>query len=267
MKRLFSTPKRCLITAALVLLVVATVITGVWVHECQAVRASIKQRGGRMTTEVFGRVYFEGEPFSRTSNGTNSRFAQALGHPAFRPFHTVTGISFNDHPLTDDELSEIVGRLQQPEQLDELDLSWTRITDRGVRELSQLSQLQFLALSHTRVTDAGLKNLRKLRKLETLRLSNTGITDSGLESLSGLSRLRGVVLSETEVTDRGMKHLIRCRNLQHLSLDGTAVTDAGMKPLAKLPRLLTVEVSNTGVTDEGLRILKKGQPQVSVYDD
>ena len=62
----------------------------------------------------------------------------------------------------------VVGKLPAPEQGFGLDLSFTQVTDAGLKELAGLKQLQVLDLAHTRVTDAGLKELAGLKQRDGL---------------------------------------------------------------------------------------------------
>jgi hypothetical protein len=60
-----------------------------------------------------------------------------------------------------------------------LDLSSTRLTDAGLKELAGLKSLQTLNLYATQVTDGGLKELAGLQNLQTLNLVATQVTDGG----------------------------------------------------------------------------------------
>ena len=68
-------------------------------------------------------------------------------------------------------------------KLRELYLSYTKITDAGLKELAKLQKLKGLYLSGTQITDAGLKELAKLKKLKYLQLSDTKVTDAGVAEL------------------------------------------------------------------------------------
>ena len=86
-------------------------------------------------------------------------------------------------------------------------------------------------LSNTKVTDAGLKELAALKQLTTLNLGVTQVTDAGLKELAPLKQLTTLYLHDTDVTDAGLKELTALKNLTTLHLGKTAVTDAGVKEL------------------------------------
>ena len=63
-----------------------------------------------------------------------------------------------------------------------------------------------LNLSSTKVTDAGLKELKDLKNLTTLYLP-AAVTDAGLKELKDLKNLTLLDLFDTSVTDAGLKEL------------------------------------------------------------
>ncbi len=83
-----------------------------------------------------------------------------------------------------------------------VDLSFTGLTDAGLKDLAGLKQLQKLVLSGTSVTDAGMQELAGLKQLQKLELLNTEVTDAGLKELAGLKQLHMLDLSSTKVTER-----------------------------------------------------------------
>jgi len=75
------------------------------------------------------------------------------------------------------------------ERVRKLDLSYTEITDAGLKEVAKLENLTQLELSFTQITDTGLKELTKLKQLEGLYMERTQITDAGLKELAKLENL------------------------------------------------------------------------------
>jgi Planctomycete cytochrome C/Leucine rich repeat len=88
-----------------------------------------------------------------------------------------------------------------------------------------------LDLGRTAITDAGLKTIAKLPRLAQLDLRQTKITDAGLESLTGLKNLQSLNLYGTEITDAGLKQLAAIKSLKTVYLWGSKATEAGAKQL------------------------------------
>ena len=86
------------------------------------------------------------------------------------------------------------------------------INPQAATDLSPLSQLQpddlqYLQLSGTRVSNAGLSHLSKLTGLKVLWLYDTPISDAGLAHLHGLIGLRVLNLRSTMVSAGGVDAL------------------------------------------------------------
>jgi hypothetical protein len=88
-----------------------------------------------------------------------------------------------------------------------LDLSGTKLTDEGLKELKNHKNLNWLELKDTEVSDVGLKELKDLKNLIYLGLLHTKVTDAGLKELKDLDKLTHLNLYETKVTGSGQKEL------------------------------------------------------------
>src|SRR5438270_3236639 len=84
----------------------------------------------------------------------------------------------------------VLAKLAAPEQAFGIDLSETKVTDAGLKELAGFKHLAALSLGGTPVTDKGLAELAGLAQLESLFLNDTHVTDAGLKALAALTQLR-----------------------------------------------------------------------------
>lgn len=89
----------------------------------------------------------------------------------------------------------------------QLDLGRTHITDATLKTIAQLPRLISLDLRQTQVTDAGLESLTTLKKLQTLNLYGTQITDTGLQHLAKIKTLKNLYLWQSKATQAGVKQL------------------------------------------------------------
>ncbi len=138
------------------------------------------------------------------------------------------------HALISDE-----GFRQVPvENLEWLDLGFTRITDASLRRLAAAPQLKKLTLERTKVTAQGLAVLSQLPQLEYLDLSGLPVDDQVLANLARLEKLESLWLSETQVTDAGLMQLAALKRLKELDVTGTAVTAAALAKLREQLPLL-----------------------------
>lgn len=119
------------------------------------------------------------------------------------------------------------------------------IGDDSLAPLADLTRVTELRLDHTRLTDRGMQNVSQLPGLEELSLDSTKITDAGLAPLSKLRSLKKLSLCNTAVTDAGLVHLAKIRSLKYVFLDGTQVTPEGMRKLKQsLPSLKTTSLDD-----------------------
>jgi hypothetical protein len=93
------------------------------------------------------------------------------------------------------------------QQVYELNLAGSKVTDAGLASIAPLTNLRRLHLEKTAVTDAGLAHLKGLTNLEYLNLYGTAVTDAGLQHLSGMKNLRNLYLWQTKVTAEGAANL------------------------------------------------------------
>mgnify|MGYP001158796319 FL=1 len=87
-------------------------------------------------------------------------------------------LNLSDSLLEDEELEAI---LKGCGRLNKLDLSRTKITDRGLANLHKLSELRFLSLDETQIGDLGFREVCKLSSLQRLAVSGIRVTDKGFE--------------------------------------------------------------------------------------
>ncbi|TDU63216.1 leucine rich repeat (LRR) protein [Prosthecobacter fusiformis] len=108
----------------------------------------------------------------------------------------------------------------------------SKCTDESVTVLLPLKEnIAQLDLGRTVITDEALKTVAQFPRMASLDLRQTKVTDAGLKSLSGLKNLQNLNLFGTEVTDKGVKELAAIKSLKTVSLFQTKATAAGVKEL------------------------------------
>jgi Leucine-rich repeat (LRR) protein len=134
-----------------------------------------------------------------------------------------------------------------------LDLSQTRISDHGLRQLKDAPAITDLNLRYAElITDEGISALKSWKHLERFNLEGTKITDSALQHISGLTSLQALNIGGVLVTDAGVEALTSLTNLKELTLGGNKITDAGLEPLRQLPGLLILDLGGVQREDSGI---------------
>jgi len=144
-------------------------------------------------------------------------------------------------------------RLARMSDLKRLDLSLTRISDRGLRELKAAPAIEDLNLYFAElITDEGAATVRNWKHLRRLNLRGTKITDTTLEYLSGVTTLEWLDIGWAQITDTGLDQLVSLGNLRSLTMGGNKLTDTALEFLRQMPQIEYLDVGGAQRTDSGL---------------
>jgi internalin A len=161
----------------------------------------------------------------------------------------IAGVDLRGSWATDSDLAELAAL---PE-LKRLDLSLSRVGDRGLRALKSAPNIEELNLYFAeQVTDEGMAIVKGWKHLKRLNLRGTKITDNTLEFLASVPTLESLDIGFAEVTDVGLDRLTSLPNLRELTIAGNKLTDAGVHLLRQLPQLTYLDIGGSQRTDSGL---------------
>jgi internalin A len=147
--------------------------------------------------------------------------------------------------------------LVQLKELKRLDLSLTRISDRGLRSLKTAGAIEELNLNFAeQITDDGAATVKGWKHIRRLNLRGTKITDATLEFLSTVPSLEWLDIGWAQITDTGLGHLAALTNLRHLAMGGNKLTDTSLEFLRQTPQLEYLDLGGTQRTDSGLWTLQ-----------
>lgn len=97
--------------------------------------------------------------------------------------------------------------LEIRENITQLDLARTKVTDGALRFVGQMPRLTRLDLRHTGMTDASLEQLAGCKDLVSLNLFGTAVTDAAVPKLVQLKSLQSLYVSDTKVSPDGLAKL------------------------------------------------------------
>lgn len=173
---------------------------------------------------------------------------------------TTCNDKFDTDKISDQALRSI-GRV---EKLQTLILSHrSKLTDAGIVSLVTLRNLVHLNLSWTGLTDSGLKILKFFPELKTLDLSGCSLTEKCVVSrdlnlvIKSLTQLN--LCSITGLNDTFLREIPVISNLQTLNISRCKkLTDAGLEHLTKFPTLAELEANDcVGITGKGVCYLSR----------
>jgi len=134
----------------------------------------------------------------------------------------------------------VLARVAELDFVASLNLGGSReLSDDGLLHLARMPQLQHLDLTGSKVTDRGLAVLRHLPNLRTFEMTwQRGITDAGVAHLKSCDHLEFVNLMGSPTGDGAIEALQGKPNLRRFST-GKLVTDAGLRFLHHFPMVKT----------------------------
>jgi hypothetical protein len=86
--------------------------------------------------------------------------------------------------------NDAVASIATLDQLIQLELGWTGITDNGLRALGRLKNLRFLFINDTAISDVGLTYLLGLDAIEEVYAARSKVTPAGLSAFFGPQKKR-----------------------------------------------------------------------------
>lgn len=133
----------------------------------------------------------------KSTNISSQALSHLANYPALQRLHLPTSI--DDKGV---ELLAVGGS-----KINELDLSYCKITDKAAESLARLSNLTMLYLNDTELGDAAMEKLSQAPKLEVLLLNGTKISDKGMGFLQEMQGLKHLEFRDTKVTEMGSARL------------------------------------------------------------
>jgi internalin A len=173
------------------------------------------------------------------------------------PYRLVIAGSYPDAPVQhtkpDDKIMPFIAKLTG---LNDLSLSYTNISARGLSLLSNLHSLESLTI--TGITDEGLAEVSKLKTLKALYIKENNLTDKGLACLDGLSSLEKLeIVCSGRLTGGCLIHLAKLPSLQYLILEGANIKEDALIHLKDIPSLRILNAGVLSLTDAELKYLAK----------
>ena len=160
-----------------------------------------------------------------------------------------TAVDLHNAWITDSDL----GKLTHLPNLENINLSYTKITDLGLEQLAPLKNVKVLNLRYAEyVTDAGISHLKQWRNLEHLNVHGTKVTSTVFEHVSTLTNLRFLDVAHTRVSDELIEELADLDQLESFSFGGNKMSGVAFPLLKLFPALRRLNIGTQQRTDSGL---------------
>lgn len=147
----------------------------------------------------------------------------------------VISITIDNNPSFKDEQMEHI-RAELFPNLQELNVSYTGISDKGLAHLPEFDVLIQVFLRGNNITDKGMRILGKIEYLSQLCIDGSQITDKGVSYLKNSETLHLLHIrsrNKEKITDACIDDMLTMRSLTELAIGGTAISEAGIKKIRK----------------------------------
>ena len=152
----------------------------------------------------------------------------------------VIAVNLRASWVSDGDLLE----LARMPKLQRLDLSRTRISDKGLAYLKTASRLREVNLSYAeRIGDPAHAVIKEWKQLTRLSLRGTVVADETAAAAASLPVLETLDLADTIVGDPGVEALAAAPKLRQLSLGNVRTSEVGYQSLRQLTGLLQLDIS------------------------
>jgi hypothetical protein len=179
----------------------------------------------------------------------NTGWIEQAGGSVTREGGKTVAVDLRSSWITDSDMP-LLARMPD---LKRLDLSLTRISDRGLRALKTAPAIEELNLYFAeQISDESMAIVKAWKHLKRLNLRGTRITDSTLEFLSGVLTLEALDIGWAQITDTGLDHLVPLTNLRWLTMGGNKLTGTSLQFLRQMPQIEYLDLGGAQRTDSGL---------------
>jgi hypothetical protein len=170
------------------------------------------------------------------------------GLPNVARIDNLIWLNLADTTVTDGGLQHL-GSLKK---LRFLILDSTRISGIGFKQLRN-EDLRNISLNHSHLSDEGCSGFEGMPALISLQLSYTSISDEGVKTLlKAVPNLRGLCLDGTKISNASLKLLCQFEKLDMLSIKNNPIDDDGLRQyVPKTTSLIRIDLRETKTSKEG----------------
>jgi hypothetical protein len=156
-------------------------------------------------------------------------------------------------------LEELASQPEAADQITDMDLTQSGVTDAGIALLPKFEHVEKLKLSNCQYGNAALANVAKMKSLTSLSIDGgvpkDSSCDQGIANIKGMQQLTSLSLVGANITPKGLAHIAEMTWLESLNVTNTRFNDDNLAILTPLVNLKEFNMSHTTVSDNGFQYL------------
>jgi len=158
-----------------------------------------------------------------------------------------------------------LGIIAEMDNLEELFIRSSKITDDGIALIGGMKNLKYLSLDRcTKLTDKSLDTLEKMTNLERLSLTKTRVSLAGVRRVAKMKNLNTICVSYLPCDTTCVKEFAKL-NLSRLAMQRSMIVDSDLNFLIPMKTLQILDVKETMITKKAVQVFhearkRKGLP-------
>ncbi len=161
---------------------------------------------------------------------------------------------------TNEQLTELASFPEVRDQITNLDIQSSTITDAGFAALPKFDHVEQLNISTLNYTNDALANVAKMKSVTAIWMAKGAQkdknSDAGMGYLKQMKQLTELHVDASKLTSAGIAEIAQMTQLEKLSVNGvTGFADEHLQMLAPLVNLKYLDLTGSYVTDNGLQYL------------
>jgi Leucine-rich repeat (LRR) protein len=204
-------------------------------------------------------------PVARQAEGPKAAPAPAPKQPeAPKKTAQEAMAQFNSTPVyrrTNEQLAELASFPEVRDQITNLDIQSSAVTDAGFAALPKFDHVEQLNISTLNYTNEALANVAKMKSVTSLWMAKGAQkdknSDAGMGYIKQMKQLTELHLDASKLTSAGIAEIAQMTQLEKLSVNGvTGFADEHLQMLAPLVNLKYLDLTGSYVSDNGLLYLQ-----------
>lgn len=161
--------------------------------------------------------------------------------------------SLQPHQINDNTLLALASLESGLEQITELKLGGTEVTEKGLRDIEKLTSLAKLDIRGSLLGEGAYAQIADSPSIQSLYLDGSRVTNESAAALKPLSQLKVLFVHRVNLMPIGWQDLLLSHpDLEELEIMQSNINDLTMSIVGRLKKLKVLTLNDSQVTDEGL---------------
>jgi len=161
--------------------------------------------------------------------------------------------SLQPHQINDNTLLALADLESGLDQITELSLGGTEVTEKGLREIEKLTSLAKLDIRGSLLGEGAYSQIADSKSVQSLYLDGSRVTNESAAALKPMSQLKVLFVHRVNLMPIGWQDLLLSHpDLEELEIMQSNINDLTMSIVGKMTKLKKLTLNDSQVTDQGI---------------